>query len=86
MDWVLSWQFRAIPNLYNFDLLATLKEMQRVGKEKRYICVESYRNEREKANLLYWQLTCETFFTPDEWLWLYDHAGYAGDTDFIFFE
>jgi SAM-dependent methyltransferase len=73
-------------NLKNFELFAALKEMQRVGKQKRYICVESYRNEREKANLLYWQLTCETFNTPEEWRWFYDLAGYQGDEDFIFFE
>ncbi|MEK9754779.1 MAG: class I SAM-dependent methyltransferase [Rhodospirillaceae bacterium] len=73
-------------NLYNFELLAALKEMQRVGRDKRYICVESYRDEREKANLLYWQLTCETFYTPEEWQWFYDLAGYDGDVDFIFFE
>ena len=73
-------------NLYNFELRLALANMQRVGKEKRYICVESYRNETEKANLLYWQLTCESFYTPDEWQWFYDLAGYRGDTDFIFFE
>ena len=73
-------------NLHNFELFAALQEMQRVGKDKRYICVESYRNEREKVNLLYWQLTCETFATPEEWRWFYDLAGYEGDEDFIFFE
>ena len=73
-------------NLYNFELMAALKEMRRVGRDKHYICVESYRNEREKANLLYWQLTCETFYTPEEWQWFLDLADYRGDTDFIFFE
>jgi SAM-dependent methyltransferase len=73
-------------NLMNFELFDALKEMQRVGKDRHYICVESYRNEREKMNLLYWQLTCETFYTPDEWTWFYDYAGYDGDVDFIFFE
>jgi len=34
--------------------------MQRVGKGKKWLCIESYRNEREKMNLLYWQLTCES--------------------------
>ena len=72
-------------NLYNYELSTALKEIQRVGKEKRYICVESYRNEREKANLLYWQLTCEKFYTPEEWQWCYDQAGYDGDVDFIYF-
>jgi len=28
----------------------------------------SYRNESEKANLLYWQVTCELFGTPEEWI------------------
>ncbi len=31
------------------------------------ICVEAYRNEREKVNLMYWQLTCRIFHTPEEW-------------------
>lgn len=73
-------------NLYNFELFSALKEMMRVSKEKRFICVESYRNEKEKANLLYWQLTCETFYTPQEWLWFFKLAGYQGDYDFIYFE
>ena len=38
--------------------------MQRVGKNYKYLCVESYQSERQKANLLYWQVTCEAFFTP----------------------
>lgn len=73
-------------NLYNFELMKALREIQRVGRRHRYICVESYRNEREKVNLLYWQLTCESFYTPEEWSWFYDLAGYRGDVDFIFFE
>lgn len=72
-------------NLQNFELMAALKEMQRVGKENLYICVESYRNETEKANLLYWQLTCETFYRPEAWRWFYDQAGYRGDSGFIYF-
>jgi SAM-dependent methyltransferase len=73
-------------NLYNYELWAALKEMQRVGREHRYICAESYRNEREKANLLYWQLTCESFYTPAEWAWIFAQAGYTGDHGFIYFE
>jgi len=73
-------------NLYNYELMAALKEMQRVAKKNKYICIESYRNEFEKANFLYWQLTCETFYSPDEWLWFYNQAGYEGDYGFIYFE
>jgi protein-L-isoaspartate(D-aspartate) O-methyltransferase len=60
--------------------------MIRVSKNKKYICVESYRNEVEKVNLLYWQVTCETFCTPKEWDWWFLKTGYKGDFSFIFFE
>lgn len=73
-------------NLYNFELAQAIREVERVSRGGKYICVESYRNEREKMNLLYWQLTCETFFTPTEWKWFYEQNGYTGDYGFIFFE
>jgi protein-L-isoaspartate(D-aspartate) O-methyltransferase len=60
--------------------------MQRVTKQNAYLVVESYRNESEKANLLYWQLTCETFCTPKEWEWWFKQTGYKGDHSFIYFE
>ena len=82
----LVYTINAFHNLYNYELMSALKEMQRVGKSKRYICVEAYRNERERVNLLYWQLTCEVFFTPEEWKWFYQLAGYDGDYGFIYFE
>lgn len=73
-------------NLHNFELELALKEMNRVSKNKKYICVESYRNEVEKANLLYWQVTCESFCTPKEWDWWFIKTEYVGDFSFIFFE
>lgn len=73
-------------NLYCYDLDKALREVERVGKKNKYIVVESYRNEEEKANLLYWQLTCEMFCTPKEWEWWYEHCGYTGDYSFIYFE
>lgn len=73
-------------NLCCFDLDKSLREIERVGKKNKYIVVESYRNEEEKANLLYWQLTCECFFTPEEWRWWFAKCGYTGDYSFIYFE
>ena len=74
-------------NLYCYELDRALREIQRVSKKKQgYIVVESYRNEEEKANLLYWQLTCETFCTPAEWEWWFGKVGYTGDHSFIYFE
>ncbi len=73
-------------NLYNYELADALREFERVGKEHKYLCVESYRNESEKVNLLYWQVTCEAFCTPKEWEWWFEYAEYSGDHSFIYFE
>jgi len=73
-------------NLRIFDLERAVREVERVGRDAKWICVESWRNEHEKVNLLYWQLTCASFHDVDEWVWLYDNWGYTGDYGFIFFE
>ena len=72
--------------LHNYDLDNALREMERVGKRNKYLCVESYRNEHEKANLLYWQVSCEAFHDPKSWQWWFKHTGYSGDYSFIYFE
>lgn len=82
-DLVIS--LTTLHNLHNYDLEKALREVERVGRNK-YICVESYRNEQEKANLLYWQVTCEAFCTPEEWDWWFRLTGYTGDHSLIFFE
>ena len=73
-------------NLHTYDLFDSLKEFERVGKKNKYICVESYRTEEEKTNLLYWQVTCEAFCTPEEWSWWFNMANYRGDHSFIYFD
>lgn len=73
-------------NLTIDQLEKAVKEVERVGKGNKWISVESYRNDREKTNLLYWQLTCESFFRPDGWKYLFEQWGYTGDVGFIFFE
>lgn len=82
----LVYSLNTFHNLYCFELFDALKEMQRVSRKHKYICVESYRNEKEKANLLYWQVTCEAFNTPDEWEWWFKQTAYDGDHSFIYFE
>lgn len=81
----LVFSINTLHNLHNRELELALKEMERVGKRK-YFCVESYRNETEKTNLLYWQVTCEQFNSPEDWAWWIEHTGYSGDYSFIFFE
>ena len=60
-DLVIS--INTLHNLLSFELESALREINRVSKSNAYICVESYRNEKEKENLLYWQVTCEQFNT-----------------------
>jgi SAM-dependent methyltransferase len=72
--------------LHAQELDPALREMERVGKANKYLCVESWRNQAEKANLLYWQVTCEAFNSPEAWQWWFEHTGYSGDHSFIYFE
>ena len=81
----LAFSINTFHNLYNFELEKALKEISRVSK-KQYLCVESYRNEKEKTNLLYWQVTCESFYTPKEWMWIFNKTNYKGNYSFIYFE
>lgn len=83
-DFIVS--ITTLHNLYNFDLWPALREIQRVGRGSKHITMESYRSQAEKANLLYWQLTCRAFHTPDEWQFLFDQVGYDGDFGCIYFE
>ena len=82
----LVYSLNTLHNLHCYDLDPALREIERVGKKNKYVCVESYRNEVEKANLLYWQVTCEAFNTPEEWAWWFKQTGYTGDHSFIYFE
>lgn len=82
----LVFSLNTLHNLYISDLAQAISEIERVGRGDKYLVVESYRNEQEKVNLMYWQLTCECFFAPAEWEWLLAKFGYRGDHSFIFFE
>jgi SAM-dependent methyltransferase len=74
-------------NLPISKLYDAVREIERVGKgSNKYVMVESWRNERERTNLLYWQLTCESFHDVGNWQWIYEQCGYTGDWGFIFFQ
>jgi len=83
-DLVIS--INTLHNLTLPSLEASLREIERVSKNKKYIVLDSYATEEQKVNLLYWQLTCECFYTPDEWGWIFEKCGYKGDYDFIFYD
>ena len=74
-----------IYNLPIYDFKKAIQEIERVGKDK-YISMESYRTVEELFNLQCWALTCECFFSPEEWVWLFNEFNYSGDYEFIYFE
>ena len=73
---LLSKRILQILFVLSFSLLVNAEEQP----------VDIWNIEKEKVNLLYWQVTCECFFTTEEWKWLFKEAGYKGDYSFIFFE
>jgi SAM-dependent methyltransferase len=83
-DLVVS--INTLHNLQLPELHVALGEIERVSRGHKYIVMDSYRNEQEKVNLLYWQLTCECFFTPREWAFVLEQAGYTGDYGCIYFD
>lgn len=83
-DLVIS--VNTLHNLRLPELEIALREIERVGKNNKYIVMDGYRTEQEKVNLLYWQLTCECFFTPEEWEWVFAKCGYHGDYSLVYFE
>ena len=82
-DFVYS--INTLHNLGITDLMVAIPLIESYRKRHAWICVESYRTEKEKVNLLYWQLTCESFHRPQGWASLYKACGYHGDYGFVFF-
>ena len=82
-DLVIS--LTTLHNLRLPQLQIALAEIERVGQQG-YVMLESYRNELELFNLECWALTAESLLDEGEWIWLYEHFGYTGDYEFIYFE
>jgi protein-L-isoaspartate(D-aspartate) O-methyltransferase len=82
----LVYTINTLHNLHCNEMVEAVKEIERVGRKHKYIEVESFRNEEEQVNLMYWVLTGRCFFSPEEWEWFFKLAGYTGDHSFIYFE
>ena len=81
----LVFSLNTLHNLKLKECLLALSEMARVGKSQ-YLVVESFRNERELFNLQCWALTANLLLSVEDWLELFNLAGYKGDYKWIFFE
>ena len=85
LEFDLAISLNVFHNLLAQDLEASLREIVRVSRDS-YLVVESYETEKQKENLLFWQLTCEAFLRPEEWRWWFELCGYDRDFEFIFFD
>ena len=83
-DFIYS--INTLHNLDVYDLKRAIWETERVGRNGKWLCVESYRSEREKVNLLYWQRTCMNFYNMEKSKWLLRESCYAGEIGFVVFE
>lgn len=55
-----------------------LSEMERVSRKDKYLIVDAYSNEIEKDRIFAWNLTAKTILSTNEWINLFEEAGYTG--------
>ena len=82
-DLVIS--INTLHNLKIQNLINCLSEIERVGLSK-FVCVESYRNNKEQFNLQCWALTAETIICTKSWESLFNLSRFSGDYEFIYFK
>jgi len=71
-------------NLRIEEIVLALQEINRISK-KQFVCVESYRNEKEQFNLQCWALTAETLVDVKTWKWILKLSKFKGNYEFIYF-
>ena len=72
----------SVTTVHNFDreeCIQALQEIDRVSKKNAFITVDAYRNDLEKEAMHAWNLTAKTILHVDEWLQLFEDAGYSSD-------
>jgi ubiquinone/menaquinone biosynthesis C-methylase UbiE len=76
-DLVLA--INTIHNLPYEECKQSLREIQRVSRRHAFVMVDAYRTEAQRQAMLDWVLTAETMLHVDDWLKLFEEAGYTGD-------
>lgn len=67
-----------VHNLPEPECRQAIREIQRVGRNA-WIKVDSYRNEKEKREMLDWNIAAETILSTDGWKEVFREEGYTGD-------
>lgn len=72
----------SLNTLHNFSrdgVIVAMRELQRVSKGRGFVQVDSYRTPEQKELFEDWVLTAEFHDYPDQWIRLFEEAGYTGD-------
>jgi SAM-dependent methyltransferase len=76
-DLVIS--ITTVHNLEREDCKKSLRELERVSANGKFITVDAYFNDDEKKRMDMWNLTALTYMHTDEWKEFFKEAGYTGD-------
>ncbi|CAK0757912.1 Methyltransferase [uncultured Gammaproteobacteria bacterium] len=76
-DCVLS--LNTIHNLPQPRAVIAMREIQRLSGGKAFVVVDSYRTPEQKEIFESWVLTAEFHDYPEEWVKVFQEAGYTGD-------
>lgn len=76
-DIVIS--INTVHNLEIDDCIKALKEIERVSRRGAFVTCDAYRNDEEKERMFAWNLTAKTILSVDEWIEVFQSAGYSGD-------
>ena len=76
-DLVIS--INTLHNLDGKDLIEAFKQINRVSKKNSYIILDAYSNEKEKKELLNWNLTAKTIKHVDDWKIFFNKINFRGD-------
>ena len=66
-------------NLDEEDIIKSFNELQRVTKKNSYVILDAYSSEKEKEELLNWNLTAKTIKHVDDWKKFFEKINFKGD-------
>jgi ubiquinone/menaquinone biosynthesis C-methylase UbiE len=76
-DLVIS--INTVHNLPPATCKTALAEIERVSRAHAFVTMDAWRNDREKENMLKWNLTALTYMHVNEWKKLFAEVGYTHD-------
>jgi ubiquinone/menaquinone biosynthesis C-methylase UbiE len=76
-DLVIS--INTVHNLKLEECKKAIREIERVGRQHKFIVVDAYSNDEEKDRMYKWNLTAQTILHVQEWIKLFREVGYSGD-------